>query len=249
MMLPEPVSAIATSVAGPSGVIPGVGFSVALPDMPVVRLTHVTFSGSLCSAAGPGVPIAVNTYAVWAARGPGFGIGAGPATDIAVAITLPPSDRQPFPIDGYMNSCVGGASGPKAGGGAAGAAGAAAGGAGAEVSGPGAAAAAGASGARAANGVESGAAPGAGASASPGAGPTTWAGSTPGGQSGSGPGTTPAAGTCNAGVAADGGPAGAAEFGAAGNNWFRLPGMVKLLGSLIEKPGVALPGGGGCCTN
>src|ERR1700719_1934095 len=117
MMLPEPVSAIATSVAGPSGLISGVGFSVALPDLPVVRLTHVTFSGSLCSAAGPGVPIAVNTYAVWAARGPGFGIGAGPATDIAVAITLPPSDRQPFPIDGYMNSCVGGASGPKAGGG------------------------------------------------------------------------------------------------------------------------------------
>src|ERR1700726_3521974 len=132
MMLPEPVSAIATSVAGPSGLISGFGFSVALPDLPVVRLTHVTFSGSLCSAAGPGVPIAVNTYAVWAARGPGFGIGAGPGTDIAVAITLPPSDRQPFPIDGYMNSCVGGASGPKAGGAASGGGGAGAGGGGGE---------------------------------------------------------------------------------------------------------------------
>src|ERR1700732_5098370 len=129
MMLPAPVSAIATGVVGPSGLTSAFGFSVALPDLPVARLTHVTFSGSFCSAAGPGVPIAVNTYAVWAARGPGFGIGAGPATDIAVAITLPPSDRQPFPIDGYMNSCVGGASGPKAGGGRAGGAGGRGGGA------------------------------------------------------------------------------------------------------------------------
>ena len=37
------------------------GFSVAVPDLPVVRFTHVTFSGSFCSAAGADVPTAVNT--------------------------------------------------------------------------------------------------------------------------------------------------------------------------------------------
>lgn len=40
---------------------------------------------------------------------------AGPATDNAVAIELLPSARQPVPIEGYMKSCVGGASGPKPG--------------------------------------------------------------------------------------------------------------------------------------
>ena len=40
------------------------GLSVALPDLPLVRLTQVTFNGSFCTSAGPAVPIAVNTYAV-----------------------------------------------------------------------------------------------------------------------------------------------------------------------------------------
>ena len=61
MMLPEPVSAMAVSVVGPAGLISACGLSVAVPDYPVLRFTHVTFSGSFCSAAGPGVPIAVNT--------------------------------------------------------------------------------------------------------------------------------------------------------------------------------------------
>lgn len=37
------------------------GCSVALPDLPVVRFTQVTFNGSFCVSAGPGVPTAVNT--------------------------------------------------------------------------------------------------------------------------------------------------------------------------------------------
>src|SRR3954464_3393263 len=61
MMLPDPVSAMTDSVVGPSGLMSDRGLSVALPDLPVVRLTQVTFSGSFCSAAAPGVPIAVNT--------------------------------------------------------------------------------------------------------------------------------------------------------------------------------------------
>ena len=61
MMLPEPVSAIAVSVVGPSGLISACGLSVAVPDLPVLRFTQVTFSGSFCTAAGPGVPTAVNT--------------------------------------------------------------------------------------------------------------------------------------------------------------------------------------------
>src|SRR4029077_9787531 len=128
MMLPEPVSTIADSVVGPSGLISGRGFRVALPDLPVVRLTHVTFSGSFCSAAGAGVPTAVNTYAVWPAAGPGAGIFAGPATEIAVARTLPPSCKHPLLIDGYKKYCVGGASGPNAGAAAGAGAGAASGG-------------------------------------------------------------------------------------------------------------------------
>src|ERR1700742_1292268 len=100
MTLPEPVSTIAESVVGPSGLMSDRGLSVALPDLPVVRLTQVTFSGSFCSAAGPGVPIAVNTYAVWPGPGPGAGIFAGPATAMAVASTLPPSLRHPLLIDG-----------------------------------------------------------------------------------------------------------------------------------------------------
>src|SRR5690349_25096094 len=115
MMLPEPVSTIADSVVGPFGLMSGRGFNAALPDLPVVRLTHVTFSGSFCSAAGAGVPIAVNTYAVCPAAGPGAGIFAGPATEIAVANTLLPSARHPLLIDGYIKSCVGGASGPNTG--------------------------------------------------------------------------------------------------------------------------------------
>ena len=59
--LPDPVSTMAESVVGPCGLISGRGLSVALPDLPVLRLTQVTFSGNLCSAAGAGVPTAVNT--------------------------------------------------------------------------------------------------------------------------------------------------------------------------------------------
>ena len=61
MMLPEPVSTMAVNVVGPSGLMPGLGFSGALPERPVVRLTQVTLSGNFCSAAGAGVPTAVNT--------------------------------------------------------------------------------------------------------------------------------------------------------------------------------------------
>ena len=61
MMLPEPVSTSAVSVVGPAGLMSACGLSVALPDLPVVRFTQVTLSGSFCSAAGPGVPIAVKT--------------------------------------------------------------------------------------------------------------------------------------------------------------------------------------------
>lgn len=38
---------------------------------------------------------------------------AGPATDSAVAMELLPSATQLGPIEGYMKSCVGGASAPK----------------------------------------------------------------------------------------------------------------------------------------
>ena len=38
MMLPEPVSTIAVSVVGPSGLMAGLGLSVALPDRPVVAV-------------------------------------------------------------------------------------------------------------------------------------------------------------------------------------------------------------------
>src|SRR5690606_14380240 len=116
MMLPEPVSTIAVNVVGPSGLMSGRGLSVAVPDFPVVRLTQVTFSGSFCSGAGPGVPTAVNTYAACPGPGPGVGMSAGPATEIAVAKTFPPSARQPLLIEGYMNSCVGGLSGANPGG-------------------------------------------------------------------------------------------------------------------------------------
>src|ERR1700722_11944894 len=106
MMLPEPVSAIAVNVVGPSALISERGFIVTLPDLPVVRLTQVTFSGSFWTSAGPGVPTAVNTYAVWPGAGPGAGMAAGPATDSAAARALLPSARQLVPIDGYMKSCV-----------------------------------------------------------------------------------------------------------------------------------------------
>ena len=61
MMLPEPVSTIAVSVVGPSELMSGRVLSVTVPDLPVVKLTQVTLSGSFCSAAGADVPIAVNT--------------------------------------------------------------------------------------------------------------------------------------------------------------------------------------------
>src|SRR5271169_5403880 len=102
MTLPEPVSAITLNVVGPSGLMSGRGLSVALPDLPVVRFTQVTFSGSFCTSAGPGVPTAVNTYAVWPGPGPGAGMLAGPATDNAAARALLPSARQLVPIEGYM---------------------------------------------------------------------------------------------------------------------------------------------------
>ena len=44
-----------------------------------------------------------------------MGILAGPATEIAVAITLPPSTRQPLLIEGYRKSWVGGLPGSNAG--------------------------------------------------------------------------------------------------------------------------------------
>ena len=59
--LPEPVSAMAVNVVGPAGLMSGCVLSVTLPDFPVVKFTQVTFNGSFCTSAGPGVPIAVNT--------------------------------------------------------------------------------------------------------------------------------------------------------------------------------------------
>src|SRR3954468_9786607 len=95
---------------------------------------------------------------------------------MAVASTLPPSAKHPLLIDGYMKSCVGGASEPNAG---------AASGAGA---GAGTAAAAGAA---------SGAASGAGtACAASGGAPRACAGLPPAGRCSSAPGTAPGAGTC-----------------------------------------------------
>src|SRR4051812_45396792 len=61
MMLPEPVSAIAVNVVGPSGLRSERDLSATVPDLPVVRFTHVTFKGSFCTSAGAGVPSAVNT--------------------------------------------------------------------------------------------------------------------------------------------------------------------------------------------
>ena len=61
MTLPEPVSATAVNVVGPCGLMSACGLSVALPDLPVVKFTQVTFNGSFCTLAVPGVPIAVNT--------------------------------------------------------------------------------------------------------------------------------------------------------------------------------------------
>ena len=61
MMLPEPVSTIAVNVVGPSALMSVRGLSAAVPDLPVVRFTQVTFNGSFCTSAGPGVPTAVNT--------------------------------------------------------------------------------------------------------------------------------------------------------------------------------------------
>src|SRR6478609_11608695 len=159
-MLPAPVSAMAVSVVGPAGLMSACGFSVAVPDLPVVRFTQVTFSGSFCTSAGPGVPIAVNTYAVWPGAGPGVGIFAGPATEIAVANTFPPSFRHPLLIDGYMKSCVTGASAPKVGAAPASGPGAGAGsGPGTDTSGAGAGTASGA-GASAASGAGAGRASG-----------------------------------------------------------------------------------------
>jgi hypothetical protein len=48
-------------VVGPLGLMSERGLRVALPDLPVVRFTQVTFSGSFCSGAAPGVPTAVKT--------------------------------------------------------------------------------------------------------------------------------------------------------------------------------------------
>src|ERR1700760_236687 len=53
MMLPEPVSTVAVSVVGPCGLMSGCGLSVGLPDLPVVRVTQVTFNGSFCTSGGP----------------------------------------------------------------------------------------------------------------------------------------------------------------------------------------------------
>ena len=50
MMLPEPVSAMAVRVVGPSGLIPGLGLSVALPERPVVSFGRSIFTTKLCEA-------------------------------------------------------------------------------------------------------------------------------------------------------------------------------------------------------
>lgn len=136
--------------------------------------------------------------------GPGVGMGAGPATDSAEAMTLPPSAWQFEPMDGYMKSWVGGASGPNP----ALAVGAAAGPA---VSAPGAAAGASAAGAGAvtaasgAAGTASGAAGTASGAFTKASGPTDLAGSIPVGRCATMPGAEPAVGTCSPANAASGG--------------------------------------------
>src|SRR5690625_2896057 len=128
---------------------------------------------------------------------------AGPATDSAVAMTLPPSARQFWPIEGYMKSWVGGASGPypvSATGsvpGAAASGGAASAGAGWAAT----AAAAGPSIISGGAGTASGRASGA-TGAACGTGPTDLAGSMPLGRWGINPGADPAVGTCSVGSAA-----------------------------------------------
>src|SRR5690606_30312802 len=148
-------------------------------------------------------------------------MSAGPATEIAVAKTFPPSARQPLLIEGYMNSCVGGLSGANPGGavfgpdasgdgaGAGGSTAESASGTGAAASVTGAASGAGAaaSGAAAPGTAASGAGPGAGPGACgtsgawAGSGPTACAGFTPGGRCACAPGTAPAAGLWATGVA------------------------------------------------
>src|SRR6201996_9649685 len=170
MMLPDPVSTTAVSVVGPCGLMSACGLSVALPDLPGVRLTQVTFSGRFCTAAGPGV-----------------GILAGPATESTGAITVPPSPPQLLLIDGYMKSCVGGVSGLKPGAAAWGA------GAGAGTAAPGAGAAAGAGDAATGTAL---AGAGAAAGAASGAGPAACTGSMPVGRCAWVPGSTPGGATC-----------------------------------------------------
>ena len=121
-------------------------------------------------------------------------MAAGPATDSAAARALLPSARQLVPIEGYMKSCVVGASGPKPGAAAGAAAGARSrrgcGGRGRAVLAPAGAAVAGqpvpAQAERRAPRRE--------------AGPAAWAGSIPDGRCDCRPGSMPAAGTCGAGA-------------------------------------------------
>src|ERR1700751_2825709 len=186
---------MAVNVVGPAGLMSGCGLRVTLPDLPVVKFTQVTFNGSFCTSAGPGVPIAVNTYAVCPAFGPGVGIFAGPATDRAVARTLPPSAAHPLLIDGYMKSCVGGASGLKPG-----ATGVAAGAEAAPGAAGGAAVAPGDGRAGGTGGADGTALGGAGAGAASGPGPAACTGSIPVGRCACAPGSTPGGTMCAVGA-------------------------------------------------
>ena len=61
MMLPDPVSAIAVSVVGPCGLMSERGLQRRAARLAGGQVHPGDISGSFCSAAGPGVPIAVNT--------------------------------------------------------------------------------------------------------------------------------------------------------------------------------------------
>src|ERR1700761_134122 len=120
---------------------------------------------------------------------------------------LLPSARQFVPIDGYMKSCVGGASGPKPG---AAEAGAGAGAGTVPVA---------ATGAATGPLAGAGAGAGTGAGAAAGAGPAAWTGSIPVGRCDCVPGTTPGGGTWGTGPVAGATTAAGGVVGFA-TNWF-----------------------------
>src|SRR5690606_32672589 len=110
---PEPVSAMADSVAGPSGLMPAAVVSGALPVRRGSRLSRCTVRGGFCVAVGVVVPRAGKTKPGWPGAGPGGGSSAGPATASAVPAESEDAPMQPLPMVGYRNCEI---TGPSAGG-------------------------------------------------------------------------------------------------------------------------------------